>query len=172
MTMTTIFDRKLLYLWLALLLCVTLLAYLISDYGAALNLLVAYLSSSAVLGASLYAYGAHIKRRLAQEGEVALDLERDLIDKIEDPHGLYEEQEHTSLKALKKAYKAQRRSTREALKESRATLSLLRLGAYLLTALGFFYLLKHHLLDLKVYLPALGLPIILLLVVLFRRLGH
>ena len=61
-------------------------------------------------------------------------------------------------KEEKSRQKAQKRSISELLRDSKAFLSIYRLGAYGLLILGFFYLNRHDYLHIPSYFFALTVP--------------
>ena len=65
--------------------------------------------------------------------------------------------------------KQNKRSLSETLRDTKASLSLNRLGAYVLLILGFFYLNRHGFLMAPAYILALTVP---MLVVVFVLLSH
>ena len=65
--------------------------------------------------------------------------------------------------------KAQRRSISQVIKDSRASLSVYRIGAYILLILGFFYLNRHHYLHIPSYLFALSVPPVIVVIMLMRE---
>ena len=69
----------------------------------------------------------------------------------------------------KRRMKQHRRSLMQTLKDSKASLSFVRLGAYLLLFVGFFYLSSHRLLDVPSYLLGLSLPIVTILMLLLSQ---
>ena len=144
-----------------------------------INTQIGYLSSALVLGASMFSYSQMVYRRVAEGSAVPQD-DRDELDKMEDPYDLYGEEEPVveSTQALKEAIKEekqrmkqQRRTAYQTLKDSRASLSLMRLGAYLLLFVGFFYLSRNQLLHIPSYLLALTLPVIVIVGLLLTQKG-
>jgi len=137
---------------------------------------IGFWSSTLVLGASMRSYKNMVYNRLA-DGTVVLDDDRDMLDKMEDPYDLYGEDEQSvsiesaddirhAIKEEKEHMKRNRRSAFETLKDSRASMSLYRLGSYLLLFLGFFYLSSNQLLHIPSYLIALSLPIVIIVTLL------
>ncbi len=134
-----------------------------------LNTQIAFFSSALVLGASMFSYSQMVYSRLSS-GTAVPDDDRDTLEKIEDPHDLYSDEETVvdaqqlkeAIKEEKQRMKQHRRSLYQMLKDSRASLSFLRLGAYLLLFVGFFYLSKNTLLHIPSYLLGLALPIVII----------
>jgi len=144
-----------------------------------INTQIGYFSSALVLGASMLSYSQMVYRRLS-DGAAVLDDDRDELDKLEDPYDLYGVEEpieetrqlKEAIKAEKQRIKQNRRSVYQTLKDSRASLSLLRLGAYLLLFTGFFYLNSHQMLHIPSYLFALALPIVIIIGLLLTKKGE
>jgi len=130
---------------------------------------IGFVSASLVLGASMLSYSRMVHRRIA-DGAVVAEDDRDDLDKMEDPYDLYGDEAATAdapnlketIRAEKQQMKQQRRSLYQTLRDSRASLSFMRLGAYLFLFAGFFYLNKNQLLHIPSYLTALSLPIIVI----------
>ena len=127
---------------------------------------VAFWTSLLVVAASFGSYRRMVRKRLEQ-GMVAPE-ERDLLDKMEDPYGLYEEEEERkpedfreAIKEEKKRMKAERRSPVKVARDAVPSFSLWRVGAYGALVLGFFFLQNNGYLVIPVYLLSLGLPIVL-----------
>ena len=145
------------------------------------NTQVAYVTSALVMGASMFSYARMVRHRLAAGAIPDVD-DREMIDQIDDPHGLYEEEVPTELEApataetIKAAIqeekarsKENRRSVGATLRDSRAAMSFSRLGAYGVLIFGFFYLRGHHLLHPIPYLIGLSLPIAVIVGTLMLR---
>jgi len=135
------------------------------------NTQVAYVTSALVMGASMFSYARMVRHRLVAGAIPDVD-NREMIDRIDDPHGLYEEEAPAepeapataeTIKAAIRKEKAHRKEHRRSigatLQDSRAAMSLYRLGAYGVLIFGFFYLRGHHLLHPIPYLVGLSLPI-------------
>lgn len=139
------------------------------------NSQVAFISSSLVMFASMLSYRAMVERGL--NAGVAIDNERDTLDKLEDPYDLYDEErqplnDEKSLKEVvleeRQKLKKSRRSVWQTTKDAKASFSLYRLSAYIILILGFFYLNANQLLELWPYLTFLSLPPIIIVFVLTR----
>jgi hypothetical protein len=141
-----------------------------------LNTQIGFISSALVLGASMFSYSQMVYSRL-ESGTAVPDDDRDEIDKMEDPYDLYGEdtpvdetqQLKEAIREEKQRMKQNRRSAYQTLKDSRASLSILRLGAYLLLFVGFFYLSKNQLLHIPSYLIAMALPIVIIVGLLLTK---
>ncbi len=148
------------------------------------NIEVAYWSSALVLGGTLLSYARMVRGRLAT-GAIPYTDDRDGIDQIDDPHGLYDEEgvvtetppesEITAgvlkdaLREEKARNKAHRRSIGETFRDSRTAMSFWRLGAYGALVFGFLYLRGHHLLTPLPYLVGLAIPIVVVVGVLMMH---
>ena len=145
-------------------------------YDWLLNAQIAFISSSLVLAASMFSYSQMVYSRL-ESGTAIPEDDRDTLDKIEDPHDLYGEEvsaDNTAvlkdtIKEEKQRMKQHRRSLMQVLRDSKASLSFVRLGAYLLLFVGFLYLSKNQFLHIPSYLLGLTLPIVITLVVLMTK---
>ena len=108
---------------------------------------------------------------------ITVDDSRDTIDKIEDVHDLYSEEvvEEVSVdirdavKEEKARMKKNRRSIGETIRDTKAALSLNRIGAYIVLVLGFFYLNRHGLLMVPAYILALSIPMLVVVFVLLSN---
>jgi len=151
---------------------IVLFTYLSGNRVWFINSQIGFISSTLVVFASFLSYRDMVNRRL-KSGAIG-DLQKDTIDKIEDPYSLYDDSnsrvDEVDIKELKAELKKERVSTFEALKNSKATLSLYRIGAYIILILGFFYLNKTHQLDIISYLFSLLIPPVLIVLLLFKGL--
>jgi len=137
-----------------------------------INSQIGFISSSLVMFASIVSYRNMVKSRL-DNGMVVSEDNRDTIERLEDPYDLYQEGREGQdvgeiLKEEKAKIKQNRRSLWEVTKDSRASLSLYRLGAYGVLILGFFYLNRNGILNIPSYLVALLLPPIVVITSLIR----
>ncbi len=137
---------------------------------------IGFITSVSVMLASFISYRRMIAVRVEKE-IVTIDDSKDTIDRVEDPYDLYDDKEITqaeeqslaeTVKEEKKKRKENRRSLFEILKDTKAALSVYRLGAYLLLVLGFLYLQRHELLHIPGYLFALSLPPVIIVAILLR----
>lgn len=125
-----------------------------------INAQVAFLSSFLILLGSFYAYKKLVHSRV--ENEIFLDDERDALDKIDDEHELFSEQEVTSVADIKIALSEEKEqlkshSFKNLKASSGATVSLFRIVPYLFLMLGFIALQNNHILQLLPYLFFLSL---------------
>jgi len=144
---------------------IILLTYFIS-LEFFLNLQVAFLSSLFVILGSSYAY----KKMVIKDGPSDMfEGKRDLLDTIEDPHELYEENdindapfEELDLKAIVKEEKKKIKtfSLTSMKKGVKGSTSAFRLLPYLFLVLGFIALANNELLSIAIYLPSLLVGIV------------
>lgn len=155
---------------------VVIISLLLDRSDWLLNTQIAFISSSTVLAASAFSYSRMVYNRLSDGTFVSSD-DRDELEKIEDPHDLYtEEVSRNDTQTLKDSIKEEkrhmtkhRRSILQVIKDSRASFSFLRLGAYLLLFVGFFYLSQNLLLHIPSYLIGLSLPILVVVGLLMTK---
>jgi hypothetical protein len=142
-----------------------LATYFIS-FSFFVNLQVAFLSSFFIIVGSMYAYMKMVDKQVKAE---EYEEQRDLLDTIEDPHGLYDDEpindapaEELDLKAIVKDEKKKIKivNFKDMKKGSRAGFSLFRLVPYIFLVLGFIALKNNNLLDVAVYLPSLLVGIV------------
>ena len=155
---------------------VILLSIIFFDMNMLWNTQIGFVSASLVMLASMKSYQRMVDARV-EHGIIMMDDSQDTIDKLEDPYDLYsEEVEQVEEKPLtevvkeeRKKLKANRRSLGETLKDTKAALSLYRIGAYALLILGFLYLNRHGLLQIVPYVLALSLPMLVVVFVLLSN---
>ncbi|SFV67794.1 hypothetical protein MNB_SM-4-942 [hydrothermal vent metagenome] len=131
-----------------------------------INVQVAYLSSLFVIvGASL----AYKKMVITKVDSETYEDDRDLLDTIEDPHGLYDDEpinevppEELDLKTIVKEEKAKIKTfSVSSIKHGvRGSVSMYRIVPYIFLVLGFIALKNNNILDLSVYLPSLLIGIV------------
>jgi hypothetical protein len=130
------------------------------------NIQVAFLSSFFVIFGSSFAYRKMILSQLSAE---TFEDKRDLLESIEDPHELYDENEinlasadELDLRKIVKEEKAKIKtfSLKSIKHGAKGSVSLYRLAPYLFLVLGFIALENNKILDLRFYLPSLLLGII------------
>ena len=125
------------------------------------NVQVAFLSSFLIIVASGYAHKRMVDGRI--KNGIYVD-DRDPLDKIDDPHGLFDEEEINDAPPeeldLKKIVKEEKKKIKPFsagnLKQGlRGSFTLYRIAAYLFLIFGFIALKNNHLLDVKIYIIAL-----------------
>ena len=144
---------------------VILATYFIS-FSFYMNLQIAFLSSFFIIVGSMYAYMKMVDKQVIN-GEY--EEPRDLLDTVEDPYELYDDQpinnaldEEIDLKAIVQEEKKKIKivNFKDMKKGSKASFSLFRLIPYLFLVLGFIALKNNELLDIAVYLPSLLVGIV------------
>ena len=157
MTRTSVVRRFKTFLLFEALVFATLL------FGTAVfaNVQVAFLSSFLIIVASGYAHKKMVNGRI-KNGIYADD--RDPLDKIDDPHGLFDEEEINDAPAKELDLKAIVKEEKKKIKPFSAgnlkqglkgSFTLYRIAAYLFLVFGFIALKNNHILDVKIYLAAL-----------------
>lgn len=139
---------------------IVLLTYFIS-FNIFINIQVAFLSSLFVILGSSFAYRKMVGNQVDAK---AVAEKRDLLDEIEDPHELYDENpindapaEELDLKEIVKEEKAKIKTLSiDSMKHgARGSVSAFRLVPYVFLVLGFIALKNNELLDIAIYLPSL-----------------
>lgn len=127
------------------------------------NFSIAMLTSMAIVMGSLYSYRNMIQSRVA---DAEAGDSKDVIDEMDDPYDLYEEereQEITDIKAMIKEEKGRQKSNiiQNTTKNASAMVSFYRLIPYAFLILGFIALENNHSLEILPYLVGLaaGIPI-------------
>jgi len=158
---------------------IVFLVYFFGEESWLINSQIGFITSSFVMFGSMLSYKSMVQGRL-NVGAIP-DDERDTLDKLEDPYDLddeiskndlKEEEEKTLVEVVKEEranLKKSRRSIWQTTKDSKASLSFYRLGAYGLLVFGFFYLNSNKFLDIPIYLLSLAIPTIVIVVVLMRK---
>ncbi len=157
MTRTSVVRRFKTFLLFEALVFATLL------FGTAVfaNVQVAFLSSFLIIVASGYAHKRMVDGRI-KNGIYADD--RDPLDKIDDPHGLFDEEEINDAPAEELDLKAIIKEEKKKIKPFSAgnlkqglkgSFTLYRIVAYLFLVFGFIALKNNNVLDVKIYLAAL-----------------
>ena len=154
MTMTKI-QKAISFIGVGQLVVLSSLAHSVAVY---MNVQMAFLSSLFVILGSSYAYKSMIVEKVDSN---EFEETRDELDTIEDPHGLYEEEE-LDLKAIVKEEKAKITIlNKNTLKHGiKGASSLFRILPYGILILGFISLENNGLLNIAIYLPSLLLGII------------
>jgi hypothetical protein len=152
------------------------LAYFFGEEHWLVNSQVAFITSSSVMFGSMLSYRSMVQGRL-NVGAIP-DDERDTLDKLEDPYDIYDDkkvkndEEKTLVEVVKEDrenLKKSRRSLWQTTKDSKASLSFYRLGAYLLLVFGFFYLNSNNFLDIPIYLISLAIPSFVIVIMLMQK---
>jgi len=168
--------KKLGLIYLGVLLIAASILYLFLSKEALLNIIIGFSTSALVVLASFKNYQDMVYKRLKVDNNIAELDNRDVIDKLEDPYNLYDEEEISkdldlkeTIKLEKELAKKNRRPLKEVAKDSAKAFSFIRILAYALFVFGFFYLLNNNILDLKYYLSVLIIPNIIAIIYLLWR---
>jgi hypothetical protein len=152
------------------------LTYFFGEEYWLVNSQVAFITSSFVMFGSMLSYRSMVQGRL-NVGAIP-DDERDTLDKLEDPYDIYDDEKvkndenKTLVEVVKEErdnLKKSRRSLWQTTKDSKASLSFYRLGAYILLVFGFFYLNSNKFLDIPIYLISLAIPSIVIVIMLMQK---
>ncbi|MFT7823680.1 MAG: hypothetical protein ABXS92_02850 [Sulfurimonas sp.] len=143
------------------------------DIKVLYNTQIAFITATLVMTGSIFSYRRMVNKRV-EHNIITMDDSKDVIDKLEDPHDLYSEDIaedpdvdlKEAIKEEKQRMKANKRSVFQTIKDTKAALSVYRLGAYVLLVIGFLYLNRHGMLHLPSYLISLALPMIIIVMVL------
>ena len=153
---------------------VILLSMVFFDTKMLWNTQIGFISASLVMLASMKSYKRMVDARV-EEGIILFDDSKDVIDQLEDPYDLYSE-EVTEDKPLAEVMKEERQESKknkrtlsETLRDTKAALSLNRIGAYVVLVLGFFYLNRHGYLMAPAYILALTVPMLVVVFVLLSN---
>lgn len=147
---------------------IVLFCYLAGQRDWFINSQIAYYSSLVVVMASIYSYAQMVK--IGVENEAATTPTDELLDKIEDPHGVFDEDDKVRVHddAQDQDDKDQEKiSTIEAMKKNKAYVSFYRIGAYAILVLGFLYLQNVKIFHMPSYMFGLFLPPVLIAVVFY-----
>jgi hypothetical protein len=178
-------NRKILNALLAIDIGIILFCMLAGHRSWLYTTQIGFFSSALVIAASMVSYRRMIQKRLEYDPPELPEDERDELDKIDDPYELYDDEKHPEktdkteelskeefvkvVNEEKAKQKARRRSISEVIKDSRASFSLYRIGAYILLVLGFFYLNRHDYLHIPSYLFSLSVPPVIVVIMLMRE---
>ena len=141
------------------------------------NTQIGFISVTLIMVASVISYRRMVDARV-ELGIIPMDDSKDVIDKLEDPYDLYsedivqdesEEDLATVVKEERQKLKENKRSLGQTIKDTKAALSIYRLGAYALLVLGFMFLNRQDLLHIPSYLLALSLPPMIIVIMLVTQ---
>ena len=156
---------------------VILISVIFFDIKVLWNTQIGFISASLVMFASMRSYRRMVDARV-ELGIITIDDSKDVIDKLEDPYDLYSEdvveaEEEKDLQEVVKEerqkLKGSRRSLGQTLKDTKAALSVYRIGAYIILILGFLYLNRQELLHIPSYILALSVPMLVVVFVLLSE---
>ena len=169
-------NRKILTVLVIVDVLLLLVSIIFFDMKVVYNTQIGYITSTLVMVASILSYRRMVNARV-KHNIVTMDDSKDVIDKLEDPYDLYsedvvEDEEKdfaATVKEEKKKLKENRRTVYQTIKDTKAALSVYRLGAYALLILGFLYLNRQGLLHIPSYIISLGIPSVILVWVLLKE---
>lgn len=147
--------------------------YIVGGINASISALVAYITALLVTLASMSSYRKMVESRL--NSNIIPDEDRDELDKIEDPHRLYEDEDLEDidtaqiLKDEKAKLKQRRRGLKETIKDSIPALSPVKIISYSLLAVGFILLKNSGIMVLYAYLISLSIPMIVIVYILVNE---
>ncbi len=123
---------------------------------------VALLSGAVIIMGSLYAYRNMIRTRTL---DVEIDDNKDIIDMMDDPYDLYEEERQNEVEDIKELIKEEKVKQKQNIienttKNSAAWVSVYRLLPYAFLVLGFLGLQNNHSLALLPYMTGLGVGMV------------
>lgn len=154
---------------------IILISIIFFDIKVLWNTQFGFISASLVMLASMKSYKRMVDARV-EHGIITIDDSKDVIDELEDPYGLYSEEVTEVDKSLvdvvkeeRQKSKASSRSLAETLRDTKAALSLNRIGAYIVLILGFLYLNRHELLHIPSYILALSVPMFVVVFILLSN---
>lgn len=121
-----------------------------------LNTQIAFICSMLITFASFYAYQSMVTQKI--EDGVVGDDDFDILDKIEDRHGLYDENvSETAEEELKPSKIGLKQSMSNLFKSYRGALSWYRIAAYAVICLAILVLIRHSLFEPLAFLIALSI---------------
>ena len=170
-------NRKILTVLITVDILLLLIAIIFFDIKVLYSTQIGFITATLVMIASIISYRRMVNARVKHQ-IITMDDSKDTIDKLEDPYDLYSEdvvvdEEEKSLAQTvneeKKRLKKNRRTVFQTIKDTKAALSIYRLGAYVLLILGFMYLNRQDLLHIPSYIIALGIPSVILVWVFIRE---
>ena len=161
---------------------IILISAIFFDIKVLYNTQVGFISATLVMIASMVSYSRMVNARV-EHNVITYDDTKDVIDILEDPYDLYseevKEEEPQDEEVLREAVKEEKkrakdgRSLYQILKDTKAALSVYRLGAYATLILGFLYLNRHELLHIPSYILALSIPpMVIVLVLIMNKENH
>ncbi len=151
---------------------IILISVMFFDIKVLYNTQFGFISATLVMIASMISYRRMVNTRV-EHNIITYDDSKDVIDELEDPYDLYSEEViETEEKDLTDVVKEERKKSKDGrtlyqtLKDTKAALSVYRLGAYAFLILGFLYLNRHALLHIPSYILALSIPPMVIVVML------
>ncbi len=186
----TMIDKRIINALLIVDIGVVLFCYFFGTRTWLINSQIGFLSSILVVLASMHSYSKMVQRQV--DNAKPLDNEDAMLEKIEDPHGVFDDSSHSESicpqaspceissesdnEILKRVQddddhlqEEPKISVLESLKNSKASISLYRIGAYGVFALGFLYLSSHNIFHIPSYFVGISLPIVIIVTLLFLQ---
>lgn len=158
--------RRLIYRLLLVKLIFAIFIFSLGYWYWLLNFELAFFSSMLIVFGSFHGYKALIQKRL-EAGEGSDDS---LLEKIEDPYELYEEDMQTAeessqdlsqvVKEEKARLKENKQTLKKTIKSAPGLFSFWRFIPYIVLVLSFIGLNNNHILDIPAFLIGLGLGIV------------
>ena len=169
-------NRTILTVLISVDILLLLIALIFFDIKVLYSTQIGYITATMVMIASIISYRRMVNARV-KEKIITMDDSRDTIDKLEDPYDLYSEEEEVDeskdlsevVKEEKKKLKKNKRGLYQTLRDTKAALSVYRLGSYALLIIGFLYLNRQELLVIPAYIIALGIPSVILVWIFIRE---
>ena len=169
-------NRTILTVLISVDILLLLIALIFFDIKVLYSTQIGYITATMVMIASIISYRRMVNARV-KEKIITMDDSRDTIDKLEDPYDLYSEEEEVDeskdlsevVKEEKKKLKKNKRGLYQTLRDTKAALSVYRLGSYALLIIGFLYLNRQQLLVIPAYIIALGIPSVILVWIFIRE---
>jgi len=172
--MMTKISRQILKTLVVVDILVLIVSIIFFDIKLLWSMQIGFISASLVMLASMKSYQRMVNARV-EHGVITMDDSKDVIDQLEDPYDLYsedmlEEEEKDLVEVVKEERKKSKdgRSLAQILKDTKAALSVYRLGAYAMLILGFLYLNRHTLLHIPSYILALSIPMLVVVYILIN----
>ena len=144
---------------------ITIVVLIFWDIEILYNAQIGFLSSSIIMFASMKSYSKMVSHRLANE-IITTDIDKDVIDKAEDPYDLYSEDK------IDDDNEDEKRPISQSIKDASSALSFYRISSYILLVIGFLYLNRHHLLNIPTYLIAISIPLLVVVFTLIVENGN
>ena len=173
--MTSI-NTKILKALIVIDIIIIVISLIFFDIKVLYNTQFGFISATLVMIASMISYRRMVNTRV-EHNIITYDDSKDMIDHLEDPYDVYsedvvEEEEKDLVEVVKEERKKLKDSGRtlyQTLKDTKAALSVYRLGAYAVLVLGFLYLNRHGLLHIPSYILALSIPPMVIVIMLMMN---
>jgi len=179
-TRMTSINTKILKALVVIDIIIILVSVIFFDIKVLYNTQFGFISATLVMIASMISYRRMVNTRV-EHNIITYDDSKDMIDHLEDPYDVYseevvEEEEKDLVEVVKEERKKLKDSGRtlyQTLKDTKAALSVYRLGAYAILVLGFLYLNRHGLLHIPSYILALSIPpMVIVIVMMMNKENH